>query len=69
MTEVTGLLMQDEAAARLGVKPCTLEKWRALRKGPRFLKVGGLVRYRQVHLDEWLEQQTRGGSARRRKAA
>ncbi len=33
-------LNTQEAAAYLGVKPCTLELWRSLKKGPSYRKLG-----------------------------
>jgi excisionase family DNA binding protein len=45
-----------EAAEYLDVKPGTLEKWRFLKKGPRYYKIGSKqVRYRQSDLDAFLE--------------
>lgn len=38
-------LDQNELAARWRISPRTLERWRWLRKGPDFIKVGGSVRY------------------------
>jgi hypothetical protein len=40
-----------EAAALFGVSPSTLEKWRVLKKGPRYLKVAGRVRYLVADLE------------------
>jgi hypothetical protein len=34
-----------DAAAYIGVTPGTLNTWRSQGKSPRFIKVGGLVRY------------------------
>lgn len=52
-----------EAAAILGLRPGTLEQWRWLGKGPRHVKVGGLVRYSDTALREYIEAQTRASSA------
>ena len=41
------LLNQNEVAEMLNVSPKTLEYWRWKKKGPRYLKVGRLARYRQ----------------------
>jgi len=41
------------------VAEATLEKWRHLGRGPRFIKVGKAVFYRQSAIDHWLKQQTR----------
>ena len=42
-----------EAAARLGLKPATLEVWRCLGRGPRFLKIGRKVFYRIEDLESF----------------
>ena len=55
----------DEAAARLGIAPSTLAQWRYLGSGPAFLKLGGLVRYREADLAAWLDQQTRTSTSER----
>jgi excisionase family DNA binding protein len=43
-----------DAAAYTGVSRSTLEKLRVFGGGPRYLKLGRLVRYRQADLEEWL---------------
>lgn len=44
------LIDEREAAAMLGVQRKTLQNWRAMRKGPRYRKIGArLVRY---HVDD-----------------
>lgn len=52
------LLDQGAAAAILGRSHRTLEGWRCRGYGPRYIRVGGAVRYRQSDLDRWLRQQT-----------
>jgi predicted DNA-binding transcriptional regulator AlpA len=47
-----------EAAAYIGVRPKTLLNWRSLRKGPRAVKQGRLLRYRQADLDSYLAEHT-----------
>ena len=46
----------------------TLQRWRAEKTGPRFIKAGRLVRYRLKDVDEWMNRQTietdRGTAAR-----
>lgn len=55
---------QDEVAERWKISPRTLEQWRWLGKGPRFLKIGGRVLYPDAELDrheaERLCQNTNG---------
>lgn len=52
-------LSAREAASRLGLEPGTLANWRWSGQGPRFVKIGGRVRYRLSDLSIWLDQQTR----------
>ncbi|KMW60727.1 hypothetical protein AIOL_000891 [Candidatus Rhodobacter oscarellae] len=40
-----GKLTQEQLAARWHISPRTLEQWRWLGKGPRFLKIGARVLY------------------------
>ena len=48
---------QNHAANYLGVSIHTLEKWRSLKKGPPYLKVGHFVRYTEADLDQWINSQ------------
>ena len=55
-SQLDRLLNTKEAAEYLGLSPYTLERWRYLGKGPRFIRVGSKsVRYRQTDLDAFLE--------------
>ena len=49
----------EEAAERLGTQRSTLDNWRWAGKGPRYIKVGGRVRYRLVDLADWLDTRVR----------
>lgn len=44
----------DAAAKLTGVPPCTLATWRSRGGGPRFMKLGRVVRYRRRALLEWM---------------
>lgn len=44
-------LHQIELANRWRVSPRTLERWRWLQQGPRYLKVGGRVLYRLADIE------------------
>src|SRR5262249_48025568 len=55
--ESEGLLSQEEAAAKIGVKPPTMAAWRHFGKGPRFIKVGRSCFYRQSDIETWLDEQ------------
>jgi Helix-turn-helix domain len=39
-------LNQIELSRRWSISPRTLERWRWLRQGPRYLKIGGRILYR-----------------------
>ena len=41
----------------------TFDQWRYLGRGPKFLKVGGHVRYRRSDVDAWLAACERGDAA------
>lgn len=44
-------LTQEQLAARWQISPRTLEQWRWLGKGPKFLKIGARVLYREPDVD------------------
>ena len=46
-------LNTQEAAELLGVRPCTLERWRCKKRGPRYAKLGSRVMYDIRDLEEW----------------
>ena len=50
------LLDTNGAARRLNMAPGTLENLRCRGEGPRFLKLGRVVRYDPKLLDEWLAE-------------
>jgi excisionase family DNA binding protein len=55
------LLTETEVAKQLRVSLAALRKWRVLNRGPQFLKIGSLVRYRQADINQWLESVLVGG--------
>jgi len=57
------LLTETEVAKQLRVSLAALRKWRVLNRGPQFLKIGSLVRYRQADIDQWLESVPAGGGS------
>ena len=50
------LLDQNEAAQLLGLSVRTLERHRLSGTGPRFTKLGRLVRYRQCDLVDFIDR-------------
>jgi len=56
------LLTEKEVSQYLGVSLAALRKWRTQeQRGPVFLKLGNLVRYRQEDVDQWLATRPQGG--------
>jgi excisionase family DNA binding protein len=56
------LMTEEEVSKRLNVSVASLRRWRLLRRGPIFVKIGSLVRYRPEDLDSWLAALPKGGS-------
>ncbi len=56
------LLTETDVSRQLRVSLAALRKWRVMNRGPQFVKIGSLVRYRQTDLDAWLTSLPVGGS-------
>lgn len=54
------LLDEARLAAQLTVSRATLQSWRYAGKGPRYIKIGRMIRYRTADVDAYLRAQTRG---------
>ena len=50
-----GLLDEHRAARYLGLCVKTLRNWRSAGKGPSYIKIGRIVRYRMRDLDDFVE--------------
>ena len=61
-TTITKLLNEHELSNLLSVSVATLRRWRLLKRGPRFTKLGSSVRYRTEDVASWLAEQPTGGS-------
>jgi predicted DNA-binding transcriptional regulator AlpA len=53
------LLNQKQAAHVLGLSVRTLERHRVAGTGPRWVRLGRLVKYRQTDLTAWIESNVR----------
>jgi transposase-like protein len=62
MTEM--FLNQVQLARRWGISPRTLERWRCVKRGPDYIKIGGHVIYRlqDVHAYEAAQLRRVGSS-------
>ena len=56
-------LTEKEVARQLCVSLASLRRWRLEKRGPRFVKLGALVRYRPEDLERWMDSLPTGGSA------
>jgi hypothetical protein len=65
---MSALLMQREAAALLRLSERTLERYRVTGLGPKFIKAGRRVLYRQSDLDDWIMSHVVGSTSERRAA-
>ena len=57
------LLTTPEVAARLGVAEITLRKWRIYGTGPRFIRCGANIRYRDADIEIWVSSRTVGSTS------
>ena len=63
MIQLSPLLRTDEAAPLAGVATKTLENWRTLGLGPKFIKAGRRVFYDPADLQLWREQNRVGSTS------
>lgn len=57
MTSRHAWLTTTDLAAELNIRPGTLRQWRSEGKGPRGVRMEGIVRYRRSDVDDWIRQQ------------
>lgn len=57
-TVATKFLRPKEVEAVYGIKAKTLEKWRWLKCGPPFRKLGSAVFYAVEELERWIDERT-----------
>jgi hypothetical protein len=55
------LLTETDVSKQLRVSLACLRRWRLERRGPVFVKIGQLVRYRPEDLESWLKTLPTGG--------
>jgi predicted DNA-binding transcriptional regulator AlpA len=54
-------LTEAEVEALTGLRVKTLQRWRYLNQGPRFVRLGRCVRYPAADLRGWIDSQVGGG--------
>jgi predicted DNA-binding transcriptional regulator AlpA len=55
------LLNEHDVARITGLSVASVRRWRLLRQGPKYLKIGAAVRYRPEDIATWLESRPTGG--------
>ena len=55
------LLTETDISKHLRVSVACVRRWRLERRGPRFLKIGSLVRYKPEDVEEWINGRPTGG--------
>jgi excisionase family DNA binding protein len=56
VSQLEPLLSVNDLAVYLDVPVATIYAWRYHRQGPRGLKIGRHVRYRQGDVDRWIDE-------------
>jgi predicted DNA-binding transcriptional regulator AlpA len=55
------LLNEHDVAHLTGLSLASVRRWRLLRQGPKYLKLGAAVRYKTEDISAWLESRPSGG--------
>jgi hypothetical protein len=56
METMTGLATSQEVADYCGLAEGSLRRFRIEGRGPRYVKVGGRIRYRWTDVEAWLDE-------------
>jgi predicted DNA-binding transcriptional regulator AlpA len=66
---MNSLFTEEDVAKRLHVSLASIRRWRLEHRGPQFIKVGSLVRYRPEDVESWLGSLPTGGDSSGNEAA
>jgi len=58
---IEDLLNEHDVARITGLSVASVRRWRLLRIGPKFIKIGSAVRYRADDVAAWLASRPSGG--------
>jgi predicted DNA-binding transcriptional regulator AlpA len=56
------LLNEHDVARITRLSVASIRRWRLLRQGPKYLKIGAAVRYKPEDVSAWLESRPTGGA-------
>ena len=59
------LLNEHDVARITSLSVASVRRWRLLRQGPKYIKIGAAVRYRPEDVTAWLESRPTGGEQTR----
>jgi predicted DNA-binding transcriptional regulator AlpA len=57
------LLNEHDLARITGLSVSSVRRWRLLRLGPKYIKIGAAVRYRPEDIAKWLDTRPTGGQS------
>jgi predicted DNA-binding transcriptional regulator AlpA len=58
---IENLLNEHDVARITGLSVASVRRWRLLKQGPKYLKIGASVRYRPEDISAWLASRPTGG--------
>ena len=58
---IESLLNEYDVARLTALSVASVRRWRLLRQGPKYLKIGAAVRYKPEDISAWLESRPSGG--------
>jgi predicted DNA-binding transcriptional regulator AlpA len=58
--EIETLLNEHDVARITGLSVASVRRWRLLRQGPKYIKIGAAVRYKAEDISAWLESRPSG---------
>ena len=61
---IESLLNEYDVARITGLSVASVRRWRLLRQGPKYLKIGAAVRYKPEDVSAWIESRPSGGEGR-----
>ena len=58
---IADLLNEHDVARITGLSVASVRRWRLLRQGPKYLKIGAAVRYKPEDVAAWIASRPSGG--------
>ena len=55
------LLTERDVARIIGLSIASIRRWRALQRGPKFIKIGVAIRYKPSDVAAWIDSRPMGG--------